>query len=73
MLKKHIYKERIKFEDLRFMEQFLNPHEYMFKFDIKQGYHHVDIHKPYQRLLGFSWEVGGGELVILYLLSSNLD
>ena len=34
---KHIYKEHIKFEDLRLMKQLLNPHEYMFKFDIKQG------------------------------------
>ena len=51
---KHIYKERIKFEDLRLMEQFLNPHEYLFKFDIKQGYHHIDIHKPHQKFLGFS-------------------
>ena len=56
---KHIYKERIKFEDLRLMEQFLNPHDYMFKFDIKQGYHHIDIHKPHQNFFGFSWEVGG--------------
>ena len=56
---KHIYKERIKFEDLRLMEQFLNAHEYMFKFDIKQGYHHIDIHKPHQKFLGFSWKVGG--------------
>ena len=40
---KLIYKECIKIEDLRLMEQFLNPHDYMFKFDIKQGYHHIDI------------------------------
>ena len=54
------------------MEQFLDPHEYMVKFDIKQGYHHIDIYKPHQKFLGFLWEVGGG-LVILYLLSSRLD
>ena len=56
---KPIYKKRIKFEDLRLKEQFLNPHDYMFKFDIKQGYHQIDIHKPHQKFLGFSWEVGG--------------
>ena len=55
---KHIYKEHVKFEDLRLMEQFLNPHDYMFKFDIKQGYHHIDIHKTHQKFLGLSWEVG---------------
>ena len=26
---------------------------------IKQGYHHIDIYKPYQKFHGFSWEVGG--------------
>ena len=26
---------------------------------IKQGYHHIDIYKPYQKFPGFSWEVGG--------------
>ena len=69
---KHIHKERIKFEDLRLMEQFLNPHEYLLKFDIKQGYHHIDIHKPHQKFLGFHGRLGG-KLVILYLLSSRMD
>ena len=31
----------------------------MFKFDIKQGYDHIDIYKPHQKVLNFSWEVGG--------------
>ena len=26
---------------------------------IKQGYHNIDIYKPYQNFPGFSWEVGG--------------
>ena len=45
------------------MEQFLNPHEYMLKFDIKQGYHHVDIHKPYQNFLVFHGRLGAGNLL----------
>ena len=36
------------------MEQFLNPHEYMFQFDIKQGYHHIDIYKSQQKFLGLN-------------------
>ena len=56
---KHIYKERIKIEDLRLIEQFLNPHEYMFMFDIKQDYHHIDIHKSHQNFLGFHGRLGG--------------
>ena len=26
---------------------------------VKQGYHHIDIHKPSQKFPGFSWEVEG--------------
>ena len=26
---------------------------------IKQGYHHIDSYKPYQKFPGFSGEVGG--------------
>ena len=61
-----MYKERIKIEDLRLMEQFLNPHDYMFKFDIKQSYHHIDFYKPRQKFLGFSWEVGENLLFCFY-------
>ena len=28
---------------------------YLFKFDLKSGYHHVDIHEDFQKFLGFSW------------------
>ena len=31
--------------------------EYMFKFDLKAGYHHVDIHPEYHKYLGFQWEL----------------
>ena len=31
----------------------------MFKFDIKQGYHHIEVDKEHQKFLGFSWVVNG--------------
>ena len=30
--------------------------DYMFSFDLKSGYHHVDIAKEHWKYLGFSWE-----------------
>ena len=30
--------------------------EYLSKFDLKSGYHHVDIHPEHQKYLGFQWE-----------------
>ena len=31
----------------------------MFTFDLKSGYHHIDISPEYQRFLGFPWTVDG--------------
>jgi hypothetical protein len=31
----------------------------MVKFDLRSGYHHVDINNKFQRYLGFSWEING--------------
>jgi hypothetical protein len=31
----------------------------MIKYDLKSGYHYVEIHKAFQQYLGFSWSVNG--------------
>ena len=56
---KHVYKDKIKFEDWKTMEDFVVKQGFMFKFDIKQGYHHIEIDKIHQKVLGFSWEQNG--------------
>ena len=33
--------------------------DFLFKFDLKSGYHHLDIFEPHQKYLGFAWGVGG--------------
>ena len=33
--------------------------DFLFKFDLKSGYHHVDIYEPHQKYLGFAWETEG--------------
>ena len=30
---------------------------FLYKFDISQGYHHIDIDDNYQKYLGFSWKI----------------
>ena len=32
---------------------------YMFSFDLKSGYHHIEIFQPHQTFLGFSWDFQG--------------
>ena len=41
------------------MLDFVEPGGFMFKFDIKQGYHHIDIRAAQQFFLGFSWLIEG--------------
>ena len=31
----------------------------MYKFDLKSGYHHIDICQPHHQFLGFQWALGG--------------
>lgn len=47
---------QIKYEDLRVAALMFERHEYMFKFDLKSGYHHVDIYPEHQKYLGFRWD-----------------
>ena len=55
----HLYKEYIKFDDWSAMENYLEEDSFAYKFDLKQGYHHVDIFHDHQKYLGFSWLVDG--------------
>ena len=51
-----IAKKKVKFEDWRTLIHLLRPGSFFVKFDLKSGYHHVDIHPNSQTLLGFFWQ-----------------
>ena len=54
----HLYKYRIKFNDCKLFENYLLADKgYLFKFDLKNRYHHIDIFDSYQKCLGFSWDI----------------
>ena len=51
----HLYKEKIKFANWKYFENYLQANKgYLFKFDLKNGYHHIDIFQPHQTYLGLS-------------------
>ena len=37
---------------------YTNYSKYAIKFDLKSGYHHLEIHPEHQNFLGFSWKFG---------------
>ena len=52
-------KLRIKYDDWKIASLMFRKNGYMFSFDLKSGYHHVEIFQPHQTFLGFSWEFQG--------------
>lgn len=38
----------------------------MFKFDLRSGYHHIEIHKDCHKYLGFSWQFENGIKYFLF-------
>ena len=58
-LNQYLHVLTFKYEDLRVAAVLFEADEYLFKFDLKSGYHHVDIHPDYHTYLGFQWETKG--------------
>ena len=50
---------RFKYEDLCTVALMFEQHEFMFKFDLKSGYYHVDVHPDFHKFLSFQWEMKG--------------
>jgi hypothetical protein len=45
-----------KYEDITVASSYLTPDCFLAGFDLKQGYHHIDIHPAYRQYLGFAWD-----------------
>ena len=52
-------KKSLSFEDIRNACVYLPFDHFMFKFDLKSGYHRIDILQEHQTFLAFSWPVNG--------------
>ena len=56
----NIWYDKLKFEEWKVALEYLSPGDFTANFDLKSGYHHVDIHSDYQKFLGFAWDFGQG-------------
>ena len=52
---KSLIKQSIKYEDWKIAMSYFEKDTYMFSFNLKGGYHHIDIAQEHQTFLGFSW------------------
>ena len=51
--------EYVRYDDWRVFIDYLEKDSWCFKFDLKSGYHHIDIHEDFFQYLGFAWDFGG--------------
>ena len=58
-LNQFLRKDKFNHEDLRVASLMFRKDDFLFKFDLKSGYHHVDTYEPHQKFLGFAWETEG--------------
>ena len=52
---RHLQKKGIKYEGWKVALSYFEVGAYMFTFDLKSGYHHVEVATVHQGYLGFSW------------------
>ena len=50
------------YEDWKIALAYFQKNSYMISFDLKSGYHHIDIFEGHQFLLGFSWRFPGSSV-----------
>ena len=51
---KHLWKQSVKFEDWKTFQNYVKSGSFMYKFDMRHGYHHTNIFLEHQTYLGFS-------------------
>lgn len=59
---KCLYKNKFRCEDLSIAKEVIKPGEFMFSFDLKSGYHHVEIFEEHRKYLSFAWSFADGSL-----------
>ena len=63
---KYVQKQKIKFESVLEAKQYAKKGFFMVKWDMRSGYHHLDIHSEHQQFLGFSWNIDGKDRYFIF-------
>ena len=68
-----VWKQKFKYEDLRIAMLLFRPGMFMITFDLKSGYHHVNVVQVHRKYLGFEWKGSYFQFTVLpFGLSSAL-
>ena len=66
MVNKHLPKRKFKYEGINLIPDMCSRGDYFVTFDLRSGYHHVDIHPECWTYLGFSWLLNGIRQFFVY-------
>ena len=66
---KPLFKQSVKYEDWKTAMSYFVKDAYMFSFDLKNGYHLIDIAQEHQTFLGFSWRAPDSINKIFYIFT----
>ncbi|VDI11263.1 Hypothetical predicted protein [Mytilus galloprovincialis] len=55
----HLFKFRFKYEDTKVAREMFQKDDFLFSFDLKSAYHHIEICQIHRIFLGFSWDFEG--------------
>ena len=73
-LNQYLFKKSFKYEDIRVALLLFQKGDFMFSFDFKSGYHHIDIHRQHWEYLGFAWGQGPNtEYFVFFVLPFGLS
>ena len=66
----YITPKKFRYEDLKMLAEIIEKGDFFVNFDLKSGYHHIDIHPDHQTYLGFSWQ---GQYFVFTVLPFGLN
>ena len=69
---KHVCKQTFCYEDLKSLSQLFGEKYWFFKWDLKSGYHHVNIYPPHRQFLGFSWTFSSHKCYFVFIVLFSL-
>jgi hypothetical protein len=70
---RHLWKNSIKFEDIRIAMEIITNNSFCFQFDVVSAYHHISIALPHTDFLGFSWKCGNVKWFAFLVLPFGLS
>ena len=69
----HVYKQNFKCENLNTIKKTFAKGIFVFSFDLKSGYYHIDIFPDHRKYLAFSWEFVPGHTRFLQFIVSPFE